>query len=72
MLDPAFVQQINDRMVCLTYTILSDTLRPWRPGVFQDPPDFKGDVVRGNGRGISPHFVHELEGKPISQDLLMG
>ena len=62
MLDPAFVEQINDTMVCLTCAILCHTLRAWRTGVFQDPPDFKGDVVRGKSLGISGGLSRDLEG----------
>ena len=62
ILDPAFVEQINDTIVCLTCAIQCHTLRAWRTGVFQDPPDFKDDVVRGKSLGISGHLSYYLEG----------
>ena len=62
MLDPGFVELINDMMVFLTCAILCHTLRTWRTGVFQDPLDFKGDVVRGKSLGFSWRFVCDIEG----------
>ena len=62
MLDLVFVQHINDTIVCLTCAILCHTLREWRTGVFQDLPDFEGDVVRGKSLGISGRFARHLEG----------
>ena len=61
MLDLGFVELINDTIVCLTCAILCHTRRAWRTGVFQDPPDFKGDVVRGKSLGFSWHFVRDIE-----------
>ena len=62
MLEPAFVEQINDTIVRLTCAKLFHTLRAWRTGVFQDPPDFRGDVVRGKSLGISGRLSRDLEG----------
>ena len=62
MLELAFVEQINDTMVCRTWAIVCHTLRAWRTVVFQDPPDFKGDVVRGKSLGISGRLSRDLEG----------
>ena len=61
MLDPGFVELINDRMVCLTCDILCHTLRAWRTGVFQNPLDLKGDIVRGKSPGFSWRFVYDIE-----------
>ena len=71
MLDPGFLERINDMMVCLTCAILCHTLRAWRTGVFQGPPDFKWDVVRGKSLGFSWRFVLDIEGQPISHDLFL-
>ena len=60
MPDPAFVEQINDTIVCLTCAILCNTLRACRTGVFQDPADFKGDVVGGKSLSISGRFARDL------------
>ena len=62
MLDLGFVELINDTMVCLTCAILCHTLRAWRTGVLQDPPDFKRDVVRGKSLGFSWRFVRDIQG----------
>jgi len=45
MLDPQFINRVNGTMVCLTCAILSDQLRAYRLGVYQDPPDFTRDAV---------------------------
>ena len=62
MLNPGFVEMINDTKVSVTRVILCHTLIAWRTGVFQDPPDFKGNMVRDKSLGFSWHFVHEIEG----------
>jgi len=53
MLDPEFVNRVNAPMMCLTCAILSHQLRAYRPGVYQDPPDFKPDAVRGRRPSMS-------------------
>jgi len=54
MLDPEFINRVNATMVCLTGTILCHQLRAYRLGVYQDPPDFKPDAVRGRRPSMCP------------------
>ena len=51
-LDLQFVHQINGTIICLTCAILCHTLPAWQKGIYEEPRDFKPDVVGGNNPRI--------------------
>jgi len=57
MLDLEFINRVNGTMVCLTCAIRCHQLRAYRPGVHQDPRDFKPDAVGGRRPSMSPPFL---------------
>lgn len=46
-IDPEFLSRINGTMICLTCAILCHTLRAWQTGKYEEPKDFKPDIVMG-------------------------
>src|SRR5207302_4150943 len=44
-LDLQFVHRINGIIICLSCTIICHTLRAWWKGIYEEPRDFKSDVV---------------------------
>jgi len=54
MLDPELINRVNRMILCLTCAILYHQLRPYRLGVYQDPPDFKPDAVGLRRPSMSP------------------
>jgi len=60
ILDPDFLEEIHDTLVCLICAILGHTLPPSWTGVYEDPLDSKVEVVMGKSFGISGRFVKYL------------
>jgi len=54
MLELEFINRVNGTIVCLSCATLSQQLRAYRLGVYQDPPDFKPDAVGGSRPSMSP------------------
>ena len=50
--DLEFVQRINGTIICLPCVILCHKVRAWWKGIYEEPRDFKPDVVGGNNPRI--------------------
>ena len=62
IVDPGFLERINDTMIFLTCAMLCHALRALQTGIYKKSPDFKPDVVVAKGVRILVRFIKDQDG----------